>query len=635
MKQDRFYDVDYLSVKRRLKEYLAEQTVFKDYNFEGSAISMWLHFVAYAIVYINTILNFFANEMFIDSARIDENVLKHAYQKNYLPKRKHAPNVTVTIENQNTIDEIVIPKGSKFTMGGVKLTNIETISIDPQQTVEVILYQGEYVNVQHIFQDTYNETIRLEHREHVAQNYFHVTINGVKWISVFEDQNFHGSNIFFIKYIRNFDIRFDDGELFNRPNEGDIINVDYIRTDGAAYNNTSFTGLIGVDIVESNQLEIRAIGLLKDGKQEEAFDLIAYRAPLNYATAGRISIEQDYQYKIKECPVAFKFFDMSVYSSHRDAVTKEHQIPVQAFDSEEYKRDLGFYVYSAMKRTLQNFTPVYDSIITSDYTIDKIDDNEYKAIVDYLEKYRHMQTFDKYKAPSVLQVYPIIRIKTLGGFSVDTYTFEKGIFDYVENNHVGFNKIISKSDLIAHIKQSAFVDYVDLTFRGIIRPFPAPMLIYVESIFGFEKYEEVRNNAETFRGKVLEIWEEKKTLVVLRTTDAYVAPSELNGQESGASSDVTLIFNKRISRLYKSIKEDSMNGEIREGVSINDDSGDIVEGANVIGDVDYETGYITLEDEFNYATDEPHLEFEFEDDIEIHATKELMLDHKKAEVEYL
>ena len=47
-----FYDVDYENIKIRLKEFLSQQTILKDYNFEGSAISNWLNLVCYVIYYI-------------------------------------------------------------------------------------------------------------------------------------------------------------------------------------------------------------------------------------------------------------------------------------------------------------------------------------------------------------------------------------------------------------------------------------------------------------------------------------------------------------------------------------------------------------------------------------------------------
>lgn len=637
MSENRFYDVDYLSVKRRLKQFLAEKTMFKDYNFEGSAISMWLHFISYAIVYINSILNFFANEMFIDSAVIDENVLKHSHQQNYLPKRKYAATLPISISNTSEL-EITIPIGSKFMSGNLSLTNIEPLTIEAGATSNFVLYEGLYTTLTYTFVDRVNETIRLADKECVSQNYFELQVNGSLWTSVYEDQNFRGADVFYIRYLRNFDIRFDDVGLFNRPKADDIITVSYIKTNGAAYNGTAINGLLTIDVFESNSdLEITPLDILSAGEDEERFDSIKKRAPLNYATAGRIIIEKDYQFKIKESPVQHKFYDMTVYNSARDVVTRTHHIPVKAFTEVTHKKDVGFYVYTAIKRTKEQFEIFLNADITAEYTILKDDDNEHKSIVSYLDNYRHMQTFNKYKVPSVLHVYPHLRVKLLGGYNVDSFSFETDVFKYIENNFVGFNKDISKSLIIQYIKQFNFVDYVDVSLTGVITSFSPTYLIYLDSVVGYELYENVSNTAGTFTGKILEIWEEKQALVINRTSDAYAEPSNLIGDESATDHDVNLVYSKRVIRLQQPIKPNSLTGQIRDGVTFEDDGdGDILDGINIVGTVDYELGYITFDDDIiNYSTDELVINFEFEDDIYVKVDKELFLDHKKAEVEYL
>ena len=637
MNTQKFYDVDYQSVKNRLRLFLSKQTLLKDYNFEGSAISMWMHFIAYSIVYINTILNFFAGEMFIDSARIDENIYKHAYQKNYLPKRKYAPSMKVNITNNHT-SPITINVGTNFLMNDIPLTNISELIIAAGDTVETVLYEGEHKLIAHMYEGKDFETIRLPDREDVSQNYFSVAVAGQVWNSVYDDQNFLNANVYYIRYLRNFDIVFDNADgVFSTPTAGDMISVMYIKTHGATFNGLTSASAIDIDHASSALLEIYADGVLKNGKDEESFKSIATRAIINNAVTGRIITEKDYRFKIKDTPVANNFYDMTIYSSHRDYVTKADHIPVKEY-STDHKRDVGFYVYTAIKRELVDNIPVYETTLMTDgYNPTEAGDNEYLSIINYLEHYRHIQTFPKFKSPSILQLKPNIRVKLMGGFNIDKIEFEDEIFDYLENEHVGFNQTLNKSDLVSFLKRRDFVDYVDMTITGVIQTLQPTHLFKVDSIDGFELYEEVKNNADTFAGKIIEIWEEKSTIVIRRTSNTEPATiSDLIGQESSATCDVTSVYRERVIRLQKAIKPSTLVGEI-SGVPITDNgSGDIHYLGDVVGSVDYDLGYITIDNKIlDYDNHTLFLNVEFVDDISFEAKRELFLDYYRSEVEYL
>lgn len=637
MSEQKFYDVDYQSVKSRLRLFLSQQTLLKDYNFEGSAISVWLHFISYAVVYINTILNFFANEMFIDSARVDENILKHAYQKNYLPKRKYAPVVKVNIKNNHT-STLSINIGTEFLMNNIPLTNMSEIVINAGETVEANLYQGEYKVIEHIFENKDFETIRLPDKESVAENFFIVAVNGQVWKSVYEDQNFIDANVYYIRYLRNFDILFDETNgVFSKPSLDDIITISYINTDGALYNGfTSST--IDIDHPSSALLEVATNDILKNGLHEESFKSISSRAIINLAMSGRIINEKEYRFKIKDTPVSNNFYDLTVYSSTKDYVTKADHIPTKTFNSDN-KKDTGFYVYSGLKRQLINDSPVYDeSVMTDDYEPAEAIDNEHISIINYLEHYRHIQTFPKFKAPSILQLKPNIKVKLLGGFNIDKLEFEDEIFEYIENNYVGFNKTMNKSDLIGFLKRKDFVDYVDIQITGVLKTVYPTHLFKVDSIEDFELYEEVKNTANTFFGKIIEIWEEKSTIVVKRTSNTEPSTiADLIGQESAATCNVVSVYRERIIRLNKAIKSSTLIGEIGGGVPINDNgSGVILYLGSNVGTVDYNLGYITIDNSIlNYANHDLFFNVEFVDDISFVAQKELFLDYYRSQVEYL
>ena len=60
--------VDFDAIKNNLKTYLSGTAVFKDYDFEGSSLSVILDLLAYTTYYQGIYNNFVANEMFITTA---------------------------------------------------------------------------------------------------------------------------------------------------------------------------------------------------------------------------------------------------------------------------------------------------------------------------------------------------------------------------------------------------------------------------------------------------------------------------------------------------------------------------------------------------------------------------------------
>ena len=110
-------ELDFESIKTQFKEYLTSQTQFKDYNFEGSNMSVFLDVLAYNTFQNNFYANMAINEMFLDSAVLKNSVMSHAKELNYLPRSRRSPRavVRVTITDPNiTGQTLTIPAYSQF-----------------------------------------------------------------------------------------------------------------------------------------------------------------------------------------------------------------------------------------------------------------------------------------------------------------------------------------------------------------------------------------------------------------------------------------------------------------------------------------------------------------------------------------
>ena len=116
-------ELDFENIKINLKNYLKNQTQFKDYNFEGSNMAVLLDVLAYNTFQNNFYTNMAINEMFLDSAILKNSVMSHAKELNYLPRSRRSPRAVVTV----TITD--------FTIGG------QTITL-PAYTLFTTNYQG-------------------------------------------------------------------------------------------------------------------------------------------------------------------------------------------------------------------------------------------------------------------------------------------------------------------------------------------------------------------------------------------------------------------------------------------------------------------------------------------------------------
>lgn len=111
-------ELDFESIKTQFKNYLKSQTQFKDYNFEGSNMSVFLDVLAYNTYQNNFYTNMAVNEMFLDSAVLKNSVMSHAKELNYLPRSRRSARALVDVEivDPSVKDQtITIPAYSDFT----------------------------------------------------------------------------------------------------------------------------------------------------------------------------------------------------------------------------------------------------------------------------------------------------------------------------------------------------------------------------------------------------------------------------------------------------------------------------------------------------------------------------------------
>ena len=96
-----FTNLDFDGIKAQIKDFLRSNSNFSGFDFEGSNFSVLIDTLAYN-TYINAFnANLIANESFLDSATIRENVVSLARNIGYVPRSKTAATATINLSDVN------------------------------------------------------------------------------------------------------------------------------------------------------------------------------------------------------------------------------------------------------------------------------------------------------------------------------------------------------------------------------------------------------------------------------------------------------------------------------------------------------------------------------------------------------
>ena len=162
-------DLDFDSISDNLKSYLKGQQQFKDYDFEGSNMSVLIDLLAYAshIGAINT--NIAASELFLDSAQMRKNVVSRAKDLGFIPaSEKASSEATVDVACSGvrnadgtlpTTSEMQLLRGTVFqtVYDGTNYDFVVSSTVRPSQNgttynyTDVNLVQGTYATDIYVF----------------------------------------------------------------------------------------------------------------------------------------------------------------------------------------------------------------------------------------------------------------------------------------------------------------------------------------------------------------------------------------------------------------------------------------------------------------------------------------------------
>ena len=330
-----FTNLDFNQIKQSLKDYLQSNSDFTDYDFEGSNISTILDVLAYNTYITSYNANMISNEVFIDSATLRENVVSLARNIGYVPRSKKSSrafvNFFVDISSVSpTPANLTLKAGPVASTSGQFNGQSFVFGIPEDKTVSVIdgiasfddveVFEGSYLSQSFVYStrnpfqkfilpnsgidlDSLVVTVRPSIDSSVSVTYS-------RQDNLFDSDTgsvISGtSNIYFIQEVESerYEIIFGDGVFGKQLQDGNIIEVSYITTngsDGNGVSNFTFSGSISyvrnsVEIFVTSGISLLSSPISSSGGESiESVDSIRKYAPQIYATQNRALSANDYE----------------------------------------------------------------------------------------------------------------------------------------------------------------------------------------------------------------------------------------------------------------------------------------------------------------------------------------------------
>ena len=321
-------ELDFDQIKSNIKNYFKNtDSVFKDWDYEGSGLNQLLDVLAYNTHYNAFTAHMALNESFISSAQIRSNVVSSAKLVGYVPRSAGAAvavvNVTFTTAgNVLPPPSIKLDRSSFFkaSLSGrtFSFINLQEYTILKDATTSTYtiknleLHQGTHTlktfQVNNLTErPTYqidDDGIDLKHL--VVIVYDSITKQNPDVYTRYDDSSIGSitgdSKIYFVNenYNGKYEISFGNNIFGKQPGNLSIIEIDYILTDGQDANGISefkYAGSVP-DNISPNAI-INTVSKSYGGSGKESIDSIRYNAPTSFVTQNRAVTADDYGNLIK------------------------------------------------------------------------------------------------------------------------------------------------------------------------------------------------------------------------------------------------------------------------------------------------------------------------------------------------
>jgi hypothetical protein len=332
--------LEFDEIKENLKDYLRSQSTFKDYDFEGSALSIIMDLMAYNTHYQAYYANMVANESFLDSAVIRESVVSLAKHLNYTPRSIKASRITIDAVLTSSVgddldvftQEVVqgkqfIERGTVFRGKDIDGKSVSFVTLDSYKAVrrngenivkDIVLYQGSLKQISYVAntQDESIPTFIIPDKNIdidtlvvvVQKSQTDSTGTNEVWNRITDINKTNSTTTgFFVQENKEglWEIYFGDGIVGRAIENGNVIFMRYLVTNGAAGNGIGFDESAAKRSITCSDGRVREVRIKTDsqgrvlvsnsGRDAEDTESIRFYAPRNYQAQDRAVTADDYK----------------------------------------------------------------------------------------------------------------------------------------------------------------------------------------------------------------------------------------------------------------------------------------------------------------------------------------------------
>ena len=453
-------EVDFDNIKQNLIDYLKSTNRFTDFDFAGSNLQVILNLVSYQAQLNAYTTNMLANESFLASATLRQNVVENANMLGYLPTSARSAVVQYDLEIQLSAENYStgFPEYLEISPGPVVLggsgTSSFTFNFVDTQVAAIVNSSGicRFLNVKaYEGNKLYNKfevdktdfaqkfvlanknidttTIRVDVQEDPSEKVMVAYRQANNLVEMTEE-----SRSYWIEETKDgfYELTFGDGFFGRSLSNGAIIEVTYLVTNGNLANgiqdskNYTFIGKVydsfGTRVTESSQ--ILELSVANSGAEIESVSSIKHRAPKSYASQNRCVTTNDYESVIRRIFPAVE--DIYVYGGETLEIPQYGRVyisikpttgdAISAITKNYIKRSLEPYRVASLDLAFVDPDVLNVELATTAFYNESITNKDSGTIVSDVKK-----TLTRYKESSVVSKFGgTVRYSTIVGMIDDS-----------------------------------------------------------------------------------------------------------------------------------------------------------------------------------------------------------------------
>jgi hypothetical protein len=319
----KFTNLDFDQIKTSIKDYIRANSDFTDFDFEGSNLSVLIDILAYNTYITAFNSNLIVNETFLDSATLRENVVSLARMVGYTPRSRKCAvsrvSFSTTVPNTNsslTLKSGLVCVGKNQSSSFVfSVPERITTTVNSETGISIFndieIYQGTYLTQSFTIDGSLDQKFILDN-SFIDTSTIRVRVRGAsdsgdgrEYQKIENILKITGSSeIYLLQEIQDekYELIFGDGVFGKKLENGSIVNVSYIITDGKDGNGASefnfagdFINSLNATVIPSSPINVTTNAKASNGGDIESINSIKYFAPRLYSSQYRAVTSRDYE----------------------------------------------------------------------------------------------------------------------------------------------------------------------------------------------------------------------------------------------------------------------------------------------------------------------------------------------------